>query len=335
MRAPPPARTKYAVSGHSHGLGGHAHGHGHGSAAHGHAKTAAPALGLALALTASFMLVEVAGGLYSGSLALLADAGHMLADAGALGLALIAQYWASKPRTERSTFGFRRAEVLAAFLNGIALAVTAVFVVAEAVDRWMHPVLVRGSLLLVVAGAGLCVNLVVAAVLMRAGQESLNVRAALAHVAMDALGSVAALIAGLCVVLFGAYRADPALSVLIAGLVAYSGWRVLRETTGILLEGVPRHLDVAAIERTILDCEGVAGLHDLHVWRISDRFDALTVHVTLQRGAHGVEVCRAVQSRLSAVHGLEHVTVQPEAPPPDDLVPVRLSRDGGPAQKLG
>jgi cobalt-zinc-cadmium efflux system protein len=322
------------VSGHSHGSAGHARGHGH---AHGQAAVTTPArsLALALVLTGSFMLVEVAGGLYSGSLALLADAGHMLADAGALGLALIAQRWAAKPRTERSTFGFRRAEVLAAFLNGIALAVTALLVVAEAVDRWMHPVIVKGPLLLAVAGAGLCVNLIVAAVLMRAGRESLNVRAALAHVAMDALGSVAALVAGLCVALFQFYRADPMLSVLIAVLVAYSGWRVLRETTGILLEGVPRHLNVAAIERTISSCAGVAGLHDLHVWRISDRFDALTVHVTLERNAHGVEVCRAVADRLRSEHGLEHVTVQPEAQPPDELVPVRLSRHGRASQKLG
>jgi cobalt-zinc-cadmium efflux system protein len=281
------------------------------------------------------MVVEVIAGLYSGSLALLADAGHMLADAGALALAMIAQHWAGKPRTERSTFGFRRAEVLAAFINGIALGATALFVVVEAVERWLAPVPIRGGTLIIVAAAGLAVNLAAAAVLMRAQRESLNVRAALAHVAMDALGSVAALVAGLAVTVFGSHRADPALSILIALLVAYSGWRVLRETTGILLESVPQHLDVAAIERSILASAGVAGLHDLHVWRISDRFDALTVHVTLARGAHGVEVCRRVAEKLRAEHGLEHVTVQPEAPPPDEVVPVRLSRDGQPSRKLG
>lgn len=280
------------------------------------------------------MVVEVAAGLFSGSLALLADAGHMLADAGALGLALVAQHWASKPRTERSTFGFQRAEVLAAFLNGIALALTAVLVIAEAVERWLEPVTVRGGTLLITAAAGLLVNLLVAAVLTKAGKQSINVRAALAHVIMDALGSVAALLAGVAVTFFSAHRADPALSILIALLVAYSGWRVLKETTAILLEAAPAHLNVAEIERTIRSCPGVADLHDLHVWRISDQFDALTVHVTLGRGAHGVDVCRSVAERLRAEYGLDHVTVQPEAPPPDELVAVRLSRHGGPSTTL-
>jgi cobalt-zinc-cadmium efflux system protein len=163
---------------------------------------------------------------------------------------------------------------------------------------------------------------------MRSQRENLNVRAAFAHVATDALGSVGAIAAGVAVTFFGIERADPALSVAIAILVAYSGWRVLRETTGILLEGAPIHLDVAKIERAIRDCTGVAALHDLHVWRISDRFDALTVHVTLERGAHGVEVCHTVADRLHDEFGLEHVTVQPEAPPPDELVSVRASREG-------
>ena len=281
------------------------------------------------------MVVEALASLWTGSLALLADAGHMLADAGALGLALLAQHWASKPRTERSTFGFRRAEVLAAFVNGVALALTAVFVIKEAIVRWMEPVAVHTTGLLATATLGLMVNLVVAGILMRAQRESLNVRAAFAHVMMDALGSVAAILAGVLIAVFGMYRADPALSVGIAALVAYSGWRVLTEATGILLEGVPRHLNVIQIERAILDCPGVADLHDLHVWRISDRFDAVTVHVTLDRGAHGVEVCRTVADKLRDEYGLHHVTVQPEAPPPDELVPVRLSRDGEPSRKLG
>jgi cobalt-zinc-cadmium efflux system protein len=170
---------------------------------------------------------------------------------------------------------------------------------------------------------------------MRAQKESLNVRAAFAHVVMDALGSVAAILAGLTVVLFGELRADPALSMLIAVLVAYSGWRLLRETTGILLEAAPPHLDVVAVETAIKKSPGVAGLHDLHVWRISDRFDALTVHVTLERGAHGTDVCRAVSATLKTEFGLEHVTVQPEAPPPDDVVSVRSSRDGAPIRRVG
>jgi len=292
-------------------------------------------LGVALALTFSFMLVELAGGLISGSLALLADAGHMLADAGALALAFAAQRWAQRPRTERSTFGLRRAEVLAAFVNGIALGVTALWVIKEAVERWLTPSQIRADVMLAVAGAGLVVNLLVASVLMRAQRDSLNVRAAFAHVASDALGSVAALIAGGLVHFFGVTRADPLLSVLIALLVAYSGWRVLRETTSILLEATPSHLNVSVIEATIRACPGVVDLHDLHVWRISDRFDALTVHVTLARGAHGVEVCRAVAEKLEAEFGLAHATIQPEAPPPDAVVSLRASRHGAPITKAG
>lgn len=276
------------------------------------------------------MLAEAAVGWWSGSLALLADAGHMLADTGALGLALLAQHWALKPRTAKTTFGFRRAEVLAAFINGIFLAITSIAIVKEAGERWFTPREIHGSSMLATAIVGLLVNILAAFILMRAQRESLNVRAAFAHVVTDAVGSVGAIIAGVCVTFFGIYRADPLLSVLIALLVAYSGWRVLRETTAILLEGTPPHLDAERIARSILQCPGVAEVHDLHVWRISDRFDALTVHVTLQRGAHGTDVCRDVCAHLKQAYGLEHVTVQPEAPPPDQLVLVRASRDGQP-----
>ncbi len=308
---------------------GHGHG-GHHEHEHEHAAAPTRVLAVALAMTGSFMVVEAVVGVTSHSLALLADAGHMLADAGALGLALVAQRFASRPRTARSTFGFRRAEVLAAFVNGVALAVTAVWVVAEAVQRWFQPEHIHGVSMLVTACVGLVVNGVVAAILMTGQRENLNVRAAFAHVLTDALGSVAAILAGIAVVTLGWWRADPALSVLIAILVAFSGWRVLRETTAILLEAAPSHLDVAAVERTILACEGVASLHDLHVWRISDRFDALTVHVTLARGAHGTDVCRAIAERLHDEHHLDHVTVQPEPPPPEELVAVRRGRDQGP-----
>jgi cobalt-zinc-cadmium efflux system protein len=300
------------------------HAHGQGRAR----DTPVHVLTVALVATAGFMLVEAGVGLWSRSLALLADAGHMLADAGALALALLAQRWAARPRTAQSTFGFRRAEVLAAFANGVALALTAIWIVKEAVERWIAPPEIRAGGMLIAAALGLVVNVAVAAMLLRAQRDSLNVRAAFAHVLLDAVGSVAALLAGGLVAVFGLVRADPALSVVIACLVAWSGWRVLREATGILLESAPEHLDVSDVEKTILACPGVAGVHDLHVWRISERFDTLTVHVTLARGAHGVEVCRSVGERLLRVHGLDHVTVQPEAPPPDEIVSVRLGKDG-------
>jgi cobalt-zinc-cadmium efflux system protein len=280
------------------------------------------------------MVVEVVVGFWSGSLALLADAGHMLADAGALVLAIVAQHFADKPRTDRTTYGFRRAEVLAAFVNGIALAFVGLLIVKEAVERWITPVSIQGRPMLLTAVCGLVVNLLVAFLLMR-GQSNLNVRAALAHVLTDALGSVGAILAALAVLLWGMTRADPVLSGAIALLVAFSGWRVLRETTGILLEGAPPHLDVSAIERAIVACPGVASVHDLHVWRISDHFDMLTAHVTIERGSHGTDVCRTVAECLQKNYGLSHVTIQPEPPPPDELVNVRASKDGAAIRGLG
>jgi cobalt-zinc-cadmium efflux system protein len=281
------------------------------------------------------MVVEATVGFISGSLALLADAGHMLADAGALALALAAQRFANRQRTDRSTFGFRRAEVLAAFVNGMALAGVAVLILKEAVERWLSPRAIDGRAILLTAICGLVVNLLAAAILLKGQRDSINVRAAFAHVLSDALGSVAAIGAGLAVTLFGYYRADPLLSAGIAVLVAVSGFRILRETAGILLEAAPPDLDVVAVERTIRECPGVAEVHDLHVWRISERFDALTAHVVLERGQHGTDVCRAVAERLRAVHGLDHVTIQPEPPRPDDLVNLRRSRDGDPLRNAG
>lgn len=319
----------------SHHGSAHAHGHGHGHErthdvhGHGHGHGApSRALGWSLALTASFMIVEAGVGIWSGGLALVADATHMLADTGALGLAFLAASWAERPRTAKTTFGHRRAEVLAAFVNGITLGVTSIWIVFEAVERWRAPRDIRAGAMLATAVFGLVVNGVVAAILAKARQDSLNVRAAFAHVVTDALGSIAASSAAVLILAYGLNRADSVMSVGIAALVAYSGWRVLRETVAILLEAAPAHIDVEAVGRAILGSPGVDGIHDLHVWRISDRFDALTVHVTLAKDAHGVEVCREVARRLRQDFGLEHVTVQPEAPPPGDLVSLRLRQDG-------
>ncbi len=315
---------------HHHAAGAH---HDHAAGGHGHSHhTADPSAGRALfaavVLTMGFMLVEAAVGLYSRSLALLADAGHMLADSGALAIALIAQRVAERPRTERSTYGFRRAEVLAAFVNGMLLAGISVLILKEAGDRYFDPVPILGGPMLGTAVGGLVVNLLVALVLVQSRAQSLNVRAAFLHVLSDALGSVAAIVAGVAVVFWNATRVDALVSSVIAVLVAFSGFRVLRETAAILLEAAPPHLDVAAVERTIRESSGVADVHDLHVWRISERFDTLTAHVVLLRGAHGTEVCRRVAERLATEHGLDHVTIQPEAPPPDEVVAVRMSRDG-------
>ena len=255
-------------------------------------------------------------GWYTGSLALLADAGHMLSDTGALALALLAQSFAARAHTARATFGFRRAEVLAAFLNGIALALISVWIAVQAVGRWWQPEVLRPHGLLETASAGLVVNVVVAWVLSRSNQQSVNVRAALAHVIADLLGSLGAVAAGAAVVFWQEYRADTVLSLLITLLVAHSGWRILRETSAVLLESAPSELDTSALAQTIAGTSGVASFHDLHAWRIFDGFDAVTVHVVLAPDCHGVEVCQRVCQRVESIHGIRHVTVQPEAPPP-------------------
>jgi cobalt-zinc-cadmium efflux system protein len=315
---------------HAHHPQHHSHGrHSHGQHSHGHGTpglTPRSALRISLVLTAGFMFVEALMGWYTGSLALLADAGHMLSDTGALGFALLAQSFAARPHTARATFGFRRAEVLAAFINGIALALISIWIGIEAVGRWFAPEPLRAAGLLETAFAGLLVNCVVAWVLSRSGRDSVNVRAALAHVIGDLLGSLGAVMAGLAVVFWQEYRADTVLSLLITMLVAHSGWRILRETSLVLLESAPAELDTSALAQTIQGTEGVASFHDLHVWRISDGFDAVTVHVVLTPRFHGVDVSQRVCQRVEAAHGIRHVTVQPEAPPPDMLVQLGRQR---------
>ena len=300
------------------------HTHDPAGPAHAHAAGAPiPHLRAALAITVLSMGVEVAGGLWSGSLALLSDAGHMLADAGALALALAAQMVASRPRTARRTYGWRRAETLAAFMNGIALGVTAVLIVAEAASRWREPEPIRAGPMLAVAAFGLLANLASAAVLFRA-EGNANIRAALAHVLSDAAGSVAAILAGILVLTLGWTRADPAASVVVAALVLWSAWRLVRRTASVLLESTPPGLAMADLERTIRATPGVSDLHDLHAWRISDGFDAVTVHVVLDGAQHGTDVAREVARRVHDEHGIGHVTVQPEAPA--TVAPLQLQR---------
>ncbi len=302
---------------HSHDhLRGHAHGQG----------APIPLLRAALLVTLTAMGVEVAGGLWSGSLALLSDAGHMLADALALALALAAQIVAARPRTDRRTYGYRRAETLAAFLNGIALGVTAAFIVVEAVERWQTPQAVKGGAMLAVAVFGLVANLVSAAILARA-EVNANVRAALAHVVSDALGSVAAIAAALFVLTLGWARADTGASVVVAGLVLWSAWRLVRRTASVLMESTPPGLEMAELETTIRQAPGVADLHDLHAWRISEGFDVVTVHVVLDGALHGTDVARDVARAVRERHGIAHVTVQPEAPPTAAVsVPLQVQR---------
>jgi len=271
-------------------------------------------LTLALGLIVGFMVVEVAAGVIASSLALLSDAGHMLADAGALALALVAQRVATRPRTHRRTYGSRRAETLAAFTNAIFLGVASVWVIAEAVERWRQPLDIKGGWMLGVAAGVLVVNLA-AARLLAGGVHNENTRAALAHVLSDAAGSVAAMIAALLVLGWGWRRADPLISVGLAVLIFWSAWRLVARTLDVLMEGTPAGLAAGELERTIRETPGVAALHGLHAWSISEGFEAVTVHVVLDGTRHGTEVARDVSDRIRERHGIEHATVQPEAGP--------------------
>jgi cobalt-zinc-cadmium efflux system protein len=278
---------------------------------------------LALVLTASFLVVEVVAGILSGSLALLSDAGHMLTDAGALGLALWAQALGSRPRSDRKTFGYRRAEILAAAANGIVLGITALAVIVEAIRRFAAPPHVEARAMLVVAVIGLAVNLVAAWNLSRGGDASnLNLRAAAAHVLADAAGSVAAIVAAVLILAFGWTLADPITSILISVLIIVGAWRLLRDATNVLMEGAPAGIDVSTLERVTRETPGVRDVHDLHVWSIVEDAPVITAHVLLAPGAHGVEVARDVGRRIEETVGRAHVTVQPEAVPPgEQLLP--------------
>ncbi len=284
---------------------------------HSHQASSSPETRIlvALLLTIAGMVVSVFGGIRSSSLALLSDAGHMLADAAALGLALVAQRVASRPRTGLRTYGWRRAETLAAFVNAILLGVASVWVVIEAVERWQDPPDVKGGWMLGVAVFGLLVNLVAAAVLSGGHTHNENTRAALAHVASDAAGSIAAIVAAGLVLGLGWRRADPLISVVLAAMIFWGAWRLVVRTVDVLMEGTPKGLEPAALEETIRQTPGVADLHDLHAWTISEGFDVVTVHVTLDGSRHGTDVSQDVCARIHARHGIDHATVQAEPPP--------------------
>ena len=273
------------------------------------------ALAGALALIAAFMGVEVAAGLLANSLALLADAGHMLSDAGTLGLALFAAWIAQRPATPSRSFGYRRAEILAALANGLALVAVAVWILVEAARRFDDPGEPLGGWMLAVGALGLAVNVGAAAILHRRGSESLNVRAALRHVLADLAGSVGVIAAGVAILVTGWAHADPVAGVLIALLVLASSWTILRDSTHVLLEATPRGLDAEEVARAMTGHPGVREVHDLHVWTITSGFPALSAHVLVDPGAD----CHAARAELELLlrerFGLEHTTLQVEHAP--------------------
>jgi cobalt-zinc-cadmium efflux system protein len=272
-------------------------------------------LAVVLALVVLFMAAEVLGGLLTGSLALLADAGHMFSDAGSLALALVALRLAGRPHTATRTYGYHRAEILAALANGVTLVAIALLIVIEAWERFREPREIAGGAMLAVATLGLGVNLVGLAVLHRRRSGSLNLRGAWLHVMSDTLGSLQAILAGALVWAFGWTWADPLASALIAVLVAASSWNLLSASVNVLLEAAPPHVDTAQVARAVLEVPGVQQVHDLHVWTITSGFDALSAHVRVG-DCDRDRVLAQVQAVLRDRFGLTHTTLQVESGEP-------------------
>ena len=292
----------------------HLHAHLDGDASHTHVIEGRSqlSLGVALGLTLLFAVIEVITGFISNSLALISDAGHMVTDAAALGLALLAQAIAKRPPSSRHSFGFVRAEALAAFVNSLAMLALVAWIAWEAVQRLLHPEPVQGGVVLVVAAIGASINLLVAWILSRDNQ-SINTRAALVNVMGDLLGSIAAIASGAIIYFTGWLRVDPILSIFVALLILRSTSGILRESYHFLMEGVPHEIDYLEVGANLKAIDGVLDVHDLHVWDMSPGHPALIGHLEIASLEQWPTVLAAVRAMLREKHGIDHVTLQPEA----------------------
>jgi cobalt-zinc-cadmium efflux system protein len=268
------------------------------------------ALKLTLALTGVFTVIEVVGGLLTGSLALLADAAHMLSDNVSLGIALFAVWLAGRPAGPSRTFGYRRAEILAALFNGVTLVALSIWIFIEAFRRFDQPPEVDAGPMLAIAVGGLVINLIAARILHGHAGDSLNVSAALRHVLADLLGSVGVIVAALLILVGDWEAADPAVSVVIGLLVLASSWSILRDSTQILLEGSPAGTDVEEVGEAMARLPGVTEVHDLHVWTITSGFPALAAHVLVARDTDCHAIRRDLELMLGERFGLDHTTLQ-------------------------
>jgi cobalt-zinc-cadmium efflux system protein len=282
----------------------HGHDHSHGRAANRRA------LALALVLTTTFTIAEVVGGLLTGSLALLADAGHMLSDDLSLALALFAGWLARRPVTSTRTFGLQRAEILAALFNGVTLVAISIWIFIEAGRRFADPPDVEGGWLLVVAVLGLAVNVAAAFILSRGDTENLNVSAAMRHVLADVLGSIGVITSAAVILLTGWNLVDPLVSVLIGILVLASSWGILRDTTRILLEATPKGIDAEDVGKAMVEEDGVKEVHDLHVWTVTSGFPALAAHVLVDQNDDCHARRRELERMLHDRFGIDHTTLQ-------------------------
>ncbi|KZS48687.1 zinc transporter ZitB [Paenibacillus glucanolyticus] len=293
----------------------HNHQHGHDHSHHDHARSGnKKGLRIALIITVGIMILEFVGGLLTNSLALLSDSGHMLSDASALLLSLVALWFATKPSSPNKTYGFYRFEILAALLNGVALFVIAGFIVWEAIQRFNDPPTVASGSMMLIAVIGLLANLLSAWFLMRTGdvKNNVNLRSAYLHVIGDALGSVGAIVAGIVMIAFGWYIADPIISILVSILILKSAWRIIQNTVHILMEGVPASVHPEAVTKSLLSITGVTGIHDLHIWTITSNFDSLSCHVVIADDIDSFDVLQQAIDLLDTQFHIEHATIQIE-----------------------
>jgi cobalt-zinc-cadmium efflux system protein len=290
---------------------GHAH-------RHHLASESSRRLSIVLILTTIYTVAEALGGWWTGSLALFADAGHMLTDVAALVLALMAVWFSARPATATKTFGYYRLEILAALTNGVALIVISLLVFYEAYRRWAAPPPVRGGVVVLVAAGGLIVNLISARILHGRHEVDLNIRGVWLHVMSDALGAIAAIVAGALMALYGWYAADPLFSAFIGLLIVWSSWNLIREATNVLLEGTPAHINLAAVEESILQTEGVSDVHDLHVWTITSGREALSAHVIHGESVSQPALLQGLREKLHDRFGVDHLTIQMETPDFED-----------------
>ncbi|WP_110692961.1 cation diffusion facilitator family transporter [Salinicola halophyticus] len=298
----------------------HSHEHDHSHHDHGHSHDYAPTVTadsakrvkLAMILTAGFMLAEVIGGWISGSLALLADAGHMFSDSFSLGLALFAFYIGDRAPDKLRTFGYQRFQVLAAFVNGLTLVAISVWILIAAIERFTQPTEVLAGPMLIIAVLGLLINLVVFKILHGGDQENLNLRGAVLHVIGDLLGSVAAIVASVVIMLTGWMPIDPLLSMLAAALILRAAWKILRRSSHTLLEGTPEGVDIAQIRDALLGVEGVKGLHDIHVWGLTPQDPLLSAHLVIEAPELHDSVIERAYDVLQTRFGIQHATLQVE-----------------------
>jgi|TARA_Y100000780_G_scaffold150041_1_gene135159 cobalt-zinc-cadmium efflux system protein len=282
---------------------------------HSHGRAASRRnLTIALGLTVGYMVVELVGGFLANSLSLLADAGHMITDAGAIGLALLAMWIAGRPASIERTFGLHRTEVLAALANALALWLIAGLIFFESYRRFLDVPAVDGRLMLVVGGVGLLVNLAAAAVLRPSAKESLNVEGAFLHVVSDVLGSIAVIGAGLLILTTGWVLADPIFGAVIGLLIVISSARLLWKVLHVLMEGTPAHLDLHGLCQRLERLDGITGVHDIHAWSITTGYDALSAHVTADAAAlnNPGQVLERLRNIASQEFGISHVTIQLE-----------------------